>query len=189
MLPSASPLPDALPGAPGCPAGAPCLRTISLPRLTLLEEQKAIPVPNLRLREAVVGEACGLKVEYQEAKQVVTEWKLQPREVIQQVPCTTMVPVTVTDPCTGKCRTDYKECPTVREVKITVFEQVPVERTVVVGVPCVKPGQPLLVQKLVLDSTIEPAIASRFQLLTMPNEVPVPVCPAPACPVPPLPHP
>jgi hypothetical protein len=155
----------------------------------LLEEQQATTVPKLNLREVVVGGANGLNVEYQEAKQIVTEWKLQPREVIQQVPCTTLVPVTVTDPCTGKSHTDYKECPIVREVKITVFDQVPVERTVVVSVPCVKPGQPLLVQKLVLDTTIEPAICSRFQLLTMPNEVPVPVCPAPPCPVHPLPHP
>jgi hypothetical protein len=132
----------------------------------------------------VIGEARALGVEYREAKQTVTEWTLKPREVIQQVPCTTMVPVTVTDPCTGQCRTEYKESPIVREVKITVFDQVPVERTVVVSVPCLKPGQPLQVKKLVVDTTLEPAICSRFHLLTMPNEVPVPVCPP--CP---LPHP
>jgi hypothetical protein len=165
------------------------MRTISVPLLTLLEEQKAIAVPKLNLREVTIGEITGLNVEYQEAKQIVTEWTLQPREVIQNVPCTTMVPVTVTDPCTGKCHTEYKETPIVRQVKITVFDKVPVPRTVAVSVPCVKPGPPGRVQKLLLETTMEPAIASRFDLLTKPNEVPVPVCPCPAFPVLPVPHP
>lgn len=182
-IPSSPPMP--VPGSPppGCPPGAPCARTISVPRLTLLEEQKAVPVPKLNLREVIVGAARGLDVEYREATQIIGEWTLQPREVTQLVPCTTMVPVTVTDPCTGQCRTEYKSCATVREVKVTVFDKVPVSRPVTVGVPCLKPGQPVLAQKLVVDCTIEAAILSRFQLLTMPNEVHVPACP-PACPIP-----
>jgi hypothetical protein len=187
-LPPPSPLPsppplDPMPAAPGCPSGAPCAgRTISVPRLTLLEEQNAIPVPKLAIREVMVGVARGLDVEYKESPQIVTEWTLQPREVIQTVPCTTMVPVTVTDPCTGKCSTEYKSCPIVRPVKITVFDKVPVQRAVNVGVPCLKPGQPVLANKLVVDCTMEPAIASRFQLLAVPNQVHVPVCPV--CPIP-----
>jgi hypothetical protein len=148
----------------------------------LLEEQKAAPVPKLNIREVTIGEARGLDVEYREATQIIGDWALQPREVVQLVPCTIMVPVTVTDPCTGQCRTEYKSCPTVREVKITVFDKVPVSRPVAVSVPCLKPGQPALVQKLAVDCTMEPAILSRFQLLTVPNEVHVPVCPP--CPIP-----
>jgi hypothetical protein len=111
------------------------------------------------------------------------EWTLKPREVVQDVPCTTMVPTTVTDPCTGQCRTEYKSCPVVRQVKITVYDSVPVERIVVVAVPCLKPGKPLQVSKLVVDTTIEPAIRTRMQVLTMPNEVHVPPC----CALPPNP--
>lgn len=185
LLSSPTPMQAPMMEAPACPSGAPCAgRTISIPRLTLLEEQNATPVPKLAIREQIVGEARSLDVEYKEAPQLVTEWSLQPREVTQLVPCTTMVPVTVTDPCTGKCHTEYKSCPIVRPVKITVFDKIPVQRAVTVGVPCLKPGQPMLVQKLVVDCTIEPAIASRFQLLTTPNQVHVP-----ACPVCPLPHP
>lgn len=181
--PAVTPSPPPVPAVPGCPASTPCVRTLSVPRLTLLEEQKAVPVPKLTIRDVTVGEARGLDVEYREVKQIIGEWKLVPREVIQLVPCTTMLPETVTDPCTGKCHTEYKSCPTVRQVKITVFDQVPVQRTVVVSVPCLKPGQPVLLKKLAVDCTIEPAIASRFQLLTMPNEVQVPACPV--CPLPP----
>ncbi len=183
-LPPPARMPFPVPEVAGCPAGAPCpARTVSVPSLILMEEQKATTVPKLNVREVVVGSATALDVAYQQQRQTITEWTLKPREVIQLVPCTTLVPVTVTDPCTGQCRTEYKECPTVREVKIVVMDPVPVAREVAVSVPCLKPGQPLEVRKLVVDKTIEPAICSRFQLLTMPNEVPVPVCP-PGCPVP-----
>lgn len=184
VLPPPTPMPIPTPGVAGCPADAPCpARTVSVPRFTLMEEQKATTVPKLNVREVVVGHATGLDVMYQEMKQPITEWALQPREVVQFVPCTTMMPVMVTDPCTGQCHTEYKECPTVREVRITVFDPIPVPRLVSVGVPCVRPGQPLRVSKLVVDKTIEPAICSRFQLLTQPNEVLVPACP-PGCAVP-----
>lgn len=178
--PAMLPPPGAPPLAPpGCAA---CGRTLSVPRITLFEEQKAIAVPKLNLREVVVGSACGLDVEYRQSLQTVGEWALQPREVVQLVPCTTLMPVTVTDPCTGQCRTEYKACPIVREVKIVVMDKVLVPRTVAVSVPCLKPGPPLQVSKLVVDTTMEPAICSRFQVLTVPNVVPVPACPP--CPIP-----
>jgi hypothetical protein len=150
--------------------------------MTLMEQQSAIAIPQMNVREEVVGKACGLDVEYREQKQIVMEWSLKPREVIQEVPCTTMVPVTITDPCTGQCRTTYKSCPIVRPVKITVYDTVPVERIVVVSVPCLKPGKPLVVNKLVVDTTMVPALCTKMQLLTMPNEVHVPTCPV--CPLP-----
>jgi hypothetical protein len=151
--------------------------------MTLMEQQEATTIPQMKVREEVIGRACGLDVEYREQKQVVTEWELKPREVIQEVPCTTMKPVTVTDPCTGQCRTEYQSCPIVRQVKVTVYDPVPVERQVAVAVPCLKPGKPLQVSRLAVDCTIEPALRTRFQLLCMPNQVTVPPC----CALPPAP--
>jgi hypothetical protein len=173
------PAPPASGGSPSCPCPG---RTISVPRMTLMEVQEATTIPQMRVREEVVGHACGLDVEYKEHKQVVCEWKLKPREVIQEVPCTTMVPVKVTDPCTGLCRTEYKSCPIVRAVKVIVYDAVPEERVVVVAVPCLKPGKPLEVRKLCVDTTLEPAICTRLKVLTMPNEVHVPSCCTPPCP-------
>ncbi|HEY7158664.1 MAG TPA: hypothetical protein VH575_32265 [Gemmataceae bacterium] len=174
-VPAAPELPPIGPACAACPA-----KTISVPRLTLMEQQSATTIPKMNLREEVVGKAYGLDVEFREEKQIVTEWSVKPREVIQEVPCTTMVPVKTTDPCTGECRTEYKSCPVVRQVKIIVNEPVPVQRVVTVSVPCLKPGNPLLVKKLAVDVTMEPAICTKMQLLTMPNEVYVPSCP-PAC--------
>ena len=168
-------LPPIGPSCAACPA-----KTISVPRPTLMEQQSATTIPKMNVREEVVGKANGLDVEFREEKQIVTEWSVKPREVIQEVPCTTMVPVKTTDPCTGECRTEYKSCPVVRQVKIIVNEPVPVQRVVTVSVPCLKPGNPLLVKKLAVDVTMEPAICTKMQLLTMPNEVYVPSYP-PTC--------
>src|SRR5262249_28056493 len=171
-VPVAPEMPPIGPSCGACPA-----KTISVPRLTLMEQQSAITVPKMNVREEVVGKALGLDVEFREEKQIVTEWTVKPREVIQEVPGTTMVPVQTTDPCTGECRTEYKSCPVVRQVKIIVNEPVPVQRAVIVSVPCLKPGKPLLVKKLAVDGTMEPAICTKLQVLTMPNEVPLPSCP------------
>jgi len=177
-VPVAPEMPPMPPIGPPCAACPP--RTISVPRLTLIEQQKATTIPQLKVREEVVGKALGLDVEFREEKQIVTEWTVKPREVIQEVPCTTMVPVQTTDPCTGECRTEYKSCPVVKSVKVIVNEPVPVQRAVIVSVPCLKPGKPLLVKKLAVDATMEPAICTKLQVLTMPNEVHVPPCP-PTC--------
>ena len=172
-------LPSPTPISPSC---APPGRTLSLPRMTLMEVQEATTIPRLNVREEVVGEACGLDVDYKEEKQTVMEWVLKPREVVKEVLCTRMVPFATVD-CTGLPRTEYRAEPIVRAVKLTVYDAVPVERVVVVAVPCLKPGKPLLVKKLVVDTTMEPAICTRMQLLTMPNQVQVPTCPCP------IPHP
>jgi hypothetical protein len=144
--------------------------------MALMELNQATTIPQMKVREEVIGRTQGLDVEYREQKQVVTEWQLKPREVIQEVPCTTMKPVTVTDPHTGQCRTEYQACPIVRRVKVTVYDPVPVERQVAVAVPCLKPGKPMQVSKLAVDCTLESAIETRMQLLSMPNQVSVPPC-------------
>jgi hypothetical protein len=146
-------------------------------------------MPVLTLRDVVCGRAHGLEVEFKEEKRVITEWVAKPRQVEQEVLCTTMVPYTVTDPCTGQCHTDYKSCPVVRKVTITVNDVVPQETEVIVRVPVIKPGPELEVRRLALDTTLEAAIETRLRLYTMPNEIHyvVPACP----PVPPClgPHP
>lgn len=164
-------------------------RTVSVPKVYLVEEQCATTIPKLTLREEVVGRGCaGVQLEYAEEKHSVTEMTLKPRKVEQQVVCTEMRTVEKVDPCTGCVCTVREACPVVRTVTLTVYDPVPVTREVVVRVPCLKPGKEVVVKKMVLDVTAEAAIEKRYRLLTVPNEVPVPSCPpAPcvnSCPVP-----
>jgi hypothetical protein len=87
------------------------------------------------------------------------------------------------DSC-GKTCTVYQQVPVVKKVTITVVEPVSVEKEVIVRVPHLKPGNDLLVRRLVAEGVTIPAIESRFNLLTVPNEVAVPAVPpypAPAC--------
>jgi hypothetical protein len=182
--PTALPLPPPDTGAPGCPS---CGPTITVPRLAVIEEQEAITIPRLNVREEVVGHAFGPEVDYRDEKRTVTEWVMKPREVTQDFMDVTMMPHTVTDPCTGQCRTEYTPCPTPRQIKTTVYDMVPVPREVVIRVPVFKPGVPLEVRRVVVDNTTQAAILSRMQVLPTPTTVPLPQpCPAPACP---LPHP
>jgi hypothetical protein len=92
-------------------------------------------------------------------------------------------PVTVTDPC-GKCRTEIQMCPVVKTVKVKCYHTEPVQRTVIVRVPVLKPGGELIVKGVALDKTTIPAIERRFEAVTTQNElkVLVPVCPVPVPP-------
>ena len=91
-------------------------------------------------------------------------------------------PVTTVDDC-GKCCTVYQQVPVVKEVTITVFEPKSVQKEVIVRVPVLKPGKDLLVRRLAMDEYTIPAIESRFNLLSVPNELTVPEAPlfAPPC--------
>jgi hypothetical protein len=163
-------------------------KTICLPRSTLIEQQEATTLPKLTLREVEAGRALECPaLDFREERHTVTEITLKPREVEQQVTCVESKPVTVTDPCTGHCHTEYHQCPVVRTVKVTVYEKVPVQREVLVRVPVLKPGRELVIKQLVLDCTTQPAIAKSYQVETVPNEIHmvVPACQAP-CPPPPV---
>ncbi len=179
--PVPQPPPEGLLPPPLC--APPCLpsidKFISVPRYTLVDENAATTIPVMKVRDVAVGRAQGLEVEFRETKRVVTAWVAKPRDVEQEVLCTTLVPYTVTDPCTGECHTDYKPCPVLRKVKVTLYDVVPEEQQVAVSVPIIKPGPPLEVRRVTVDTTMEPAIETRLRLYSMPNEIHVSV---PACP-------
>jgi hypothetical protein len=183
--PEPLPTPKAVELPPPCAPGCQVEKTISIPRALLVEEQTAITVPKLRLREQVVGREHVTKMEltWKEEKHVITEMKAVPRVVEQQVCTTKIVPETTTDPATGKPCTVYKTVPEVKTVKVTVFDVVPVQKEVIVRMPCVKPvDQEVEIRKLVVDETQEAAILKRWSLILTPNEIKVllPACPLPS---------
>jgi hypothetical protein len=184
-MPKPEPLPNPAPAAlpPPCAGGSQTEKTICLPKVLLVEEQQAITVPVMRLRDQVVGRDVVHKMEvtYVEEKHTVTEMKTVPREVEQQVCVTKMVPQTSVD-CTGKPCTIYVKVPETKTVKITVFDVVPVQREVIVKMPCLKPVDvEVEVHKLCVDETEEAAILKRWHLNITPNEIKVML---PACPLP-----
>jgi hypothetical protein len=185
-LPKPEPLPSPTPVElpPPCAGGFQVEKTICLPRILLVEIQKAITVPKMKLREEVVGRDTIQKLEitWKEEKHKITEMKAVPRTVEEQV-CTTKVePETTTDPATGKPCTIYKTVPVIKTVKITVYDVVPVEREVIVRMPCIKEvPQPVEIRKLVVDCTEEAAILKRWDMILTPNEIKVLL---PACPIP-----
>src|SRR5262249_8026108 len=88
--PKPEPLPTPKPVAelpPPCAPGCQTEKTISVPKALLVEEQTAITVPKMRLREQVVGRDHIQKLEltWKEEKHVITEMKAVPRTVEQQV--------------------------------------------------------------------------------------------------------
>jgi hypothetical protein len=179
------PLPAALP--PPCAGGCQTDKVISLPKLLLVEEQSAITVPKMRLREQVVGYDYLHKIElsWTEEKHTITEMKAVPRIVEEQVCTTKMVPETTVDPHTGKACTIYTKVPEVKTVKLTVYDVVPVQREIIVRMPCLKPvEQEVEIRKLVIDETDEAAILKRWNLIVTPNDIHVML---PACPFPWLP--
>jgi hypothetical protein len=160
-----------------------CAGTISLPKYYLQEVQSATTLPRMFLRDEIVGTQPGGPVlDFVEQRQFITVLEMKPREEEQEVTCMKSEPITTVDSC-GKPCTTYQQVPDVRKVKITVFEPVSVQREVIVRVPVLKPGRDLVVKRIVLGEETIPAIESRFNLLTIPNEVNVPVAP-PACLVP-----
>ncbi len=162
-----------------------------MPSFVLQEIQAATTLPRIDLHDELVGTQCGGPVlDYVEQRQTITVLELVPHPAEQEVVCTKAVPTTTVDEC-GKCCTVYEQVPDVKKVIITVFEPKNVEKEVIVRVPVLKPGPDMLVRRLRMDAYTIPAIESRFNLLTVPNELAVPEaplfsppCAAPACPAP-----
>jgi hypothetical protein len=188
LPPPRMPTPDQAPGRPApppcaCPLG---VKTIPYGQVLLIPQERATTLPRWGLREVEVGRGPGGPVlSFHEERQVVTELQLQPCEVEQQVTCMESKPQTVTDPCTGQCRTTYVSCPVVKTVKVKVYQAVPVHREVVVRVPVLKPGPEVVLKKLELDMTTVPAVETTYRALTTPGAITVtaPACPAPAPPL------
>jgi hypothetical protein len=174
--------------APPLPAEPPCVeKKYCHTDVLLVPKEKATTVPDWKLREVEVGRVItGPALDFVEEKRCVTEMTLKPREVEQVVTVTESRPVTVTDPCTGKCRTEYKPFDVVKTVKVQVYDVVPVQREVVIRVPVLKPGPEAVHRRLQLDKTTAPAVERRFEAVTTPSVnkvmVPAPVV-VPPCPV------
>jgi hypothetical protein len=164
-------------------------KSIPTTQVLLVPHEQATTAPDWKLREVELGRHQGGPVlDFEEQKQVVTEMKLQEREVEQQVVCMEQRPVTVTDPHTGKCHTEQTVCPVVRTVKVKVYEVVPVQREVAVRIGVLKPGGQEVIKGLVLDRTTLPAVERTYQAVTTHNELRV-VVPLPPPPPPCLDHP
>src|SRR5262245_58988363 len=77
-------------------------------RILWMERQKPIQVLTPR-EEVIVEKRPGLVVDFREAKQLVTEYVMKPREVSRLIPFTTLKPHTEVCPETGHCTTVMKE--------------------------------------------------------------------------------
>ncbi len=182
-----APTPVEVPGLPAVTTGIikgpcnGCERDVAVPKVTLVPEETAIAVPKLTLREVEVGRDMVTKMElsFREERHTITEMVLKPRVCEQQVVVTEMQPETTTDPVTGKTSTCPKPVQVVKTVKVTVYDTVPVEREVIVRIPCLKPvEQEVSIRKLVLDETTVAAIERRYHYLLVPNVLTVfPSCP------------
>jgi hypothetical protein len=161
------------------------VKTIPQTQVLLVPHERATTLPAWTLKPVEVGRLpAGPVLDFHEERQWVTELSVRPRQVEEQVVCNESHPVTVTDPCTGHCHTEYRTCPVVKTVKVTVYDTVPVRREVVVRVPTLRPGGELLVKKLVLLPDTVPAVERTFEAVTTHNELTV-VVPVPPCPPPP----
>jgi hypothetical protein len=158
-------------------------KSVCVPRITLVPEERAIVVPRLRLNEVEVGrDRLGVVLDFQEEKRCITEMVLKPRVEEQQVCTTKLVEETCLD-CHGHPHKVIKQVPETVTVKVTKYDVVPEERQVIVRVPVLKPGPEVRIKKLELHEYSEAAIERRYHAVYTPNEVqvqvPVPVYPAP----------
>src|SRR5262249_48882474 len=149
-------------------------------KVYLVEEQAATTLPDFKLRDVECGKGTCLELDWREEKRVCTELVLKPREIEQEVTCLTVQPVTTIDPCTGHPCTVHQQVPVVKKVKLTVYDAVPEEKEYVVKIPCLKPVD-VVVKRLAVDWTTEPAIEKRLRAVTVPCEIKVRV---PAWPTP-----
>jgi len=149
-----------------------------------MEEQSPATLPELKVREVVVGSVQELEVAYREERRHVTAMVLKPCAVDKQIVATTAVPVTTIDPCTGQPCTTYQNVQTVRTIKGTEYHTVPETTEIVVKVPYLRPGAELLIKKLAVDATTVPMTCTRMHAVTMPNSITVPVFPLPPLPPP-----
>jgi hypothetical protein len=76
---------------------------------------------------------------WHEERRKITVCKCVPREIEREVCCTRMVPVCVTDPCTGCTYTCCKPETYTQKVHCTVMEQVPEQREIAYKVCTMKP--------------------------------------------------
>jgi hypothetical protein len=191
--PPVEPVPPPTPAPPPPPCGPVIDKTITRHQVLLVEDQNAITVPRLRLREVEIGRdrRC-VELDFREEKRTITEMQLKPRVEEQQVCVTKLVEETVLDDCGKPCKR-MREVPEIQTVKVTKYDVVPVQREVIVRVPVLKPGAELRVKGLTLDHYTEAAIEKRWHAEYNSNDIQVAIpiyqppapapCPGGACPV------
>jgi hypothetical protein len=154
--------------------------TLSLPRVALAEEQTAVTLPRIHIHDEMVGYGQDLEVKYREKRCKVIVWVTKPRQVEKEVVLVDLEPVTVTDPCTGKCHTHYQQVPRVRTMKVTVYEVVPETQEVIVNVPAGFTAAPFAVRKVTALPVSVPGVKKTLHPVVAPNQIPLP--PGPTCP-------
>src|SRR5262249_10223691 len=156
-------VPPAFPLGGGCASCAPALitRHISVPKAILIERQRAVAMPVLRLREVEVGRDVIQKMElsFNEQRQVITVLELKPRKVNQEVGVTEMKECQEIDPTCGNLIKVMKPVQVTKVVEITEFDKVEVSKEVLVRTPVIKTvPQEVIIRKLVVDEISVPAI-------------------------------
>jgi hypothetical protein len=132
-----------VPAGPGCEE--------SHPSLNVLWMEQRVPVQVLVPRE-VVTEVLrpSYEIIYRLEKRTVTNVVMKSREVLREVPKTTMVPCTETDPHTGHCSTVLKPVVEMTVRKDVEFYAVPEEKVELVKVPYLREVEEKVRRKTVL---------------------------------------
>ena len=181
LPPPTQPSPPSIPApVPGCgPHCAQPVRTVTIPKVTVVERQRAISVPALKIREVVTKHYAPVtEIKWKEEERVVKELVFKPRVVEQPVTYWDTVPVQEVDPCTGKLCTVHKKVQKVQMVKVTVQDKVYEDRVYKIKVPCfVKVMKEIRVKRCAVDEVTVPAIEKRCEVHEECHTVPVPNCP------------
>lgn len=156
-------------------------RTATATSATLIERNVAVPIPVNKLMEITSRQQVeGLEVEYKDEKQTIEVIELKPRTVEEKHTVYVTREFEEVDPCTGKCCKVCRPCPEERVVKTTVYDRVPVKKTVVVKVAHLKPVKRLVdVTTLCVEPVTVPGIATHFDVVINQEQVKVPCCPPP----------
>jgi hypothetical protein len=182
--------------APEC-ADCPQTREIhrSRTQVYIVEQEEATTIPRLTTRAVECGREVRthLEVDWAETKYSVTELEFKPRTVLQEVVVCSVEPKKSVDPHSGKECTVFEKVESVKKVKVTVYDCVPVEKHYILKTPVIKPvDKEYLVRRLVLDSTTEPGIRKTLRAVHAPEDVKLQVplttvpcltapCPATGC--------
>jgi len=145
---------------------------------------RLVPIQRLVPREVITEvRTPGQEVAYREEKRVITEMVVKSREITRQVPCTVMKPVVEDCAETGKCTTVMKPCVEMKTVKDVEFYTEPVERTLVVPVPYLRPVE-VVVPRRTIVLEYKTILEKRQQAVIVPAEIPperMVITPKPAC--------
>jgi hypothetical protein len=173
--------PTEKPVAPAAPCG--CKGpTLKEHQILVVPVQSATTLPRVEIREERAdAKELVLEVVYEEQERKIMELVMEPKEIKQKITCTKMEKKEVVD-CNGCKRTVWCEVPYEETVTVTQMRCVEKERTIIVKVACLKPVvRDVVLKRLAVDVTKQPAIATRFTMSEIKQELPVPTCPS-VCP-------